>query len=42
MNDEKIAAFSLWYNTGRPYGILRDEINAAIIEFRAKKDSKKE
>lgn len=40
LNDEQIFAFSQWYTSDRVYPIVRDEMNAAIVEFRAKRDSK--
>jgi hypothetical protein len=42
MTDEQLGALSQWYTSGKVYGILRDEINAAITEFREKKAGKKD
>lgn len=42
MSDEQTYAFSKWYTSGPPYSILREEFNAAITEYRAKKDAKKD
>ena len=42
MTDEQIYALSGWYHGGKVYGILREEFNAAITEYRAKKDAKKD
>jgi hypothetical protein len=42
MTDEQLHAFSGWYSSGKVYGILREEINAAITESREKKGSKKD
>jgi hypothetical protein len=41
MNDDQIHAFSRWYSLGKPYEILREEFNAAITDFRAKKAANK-
>ena len=37
MTDEQIRAFGQWWSSGKVYGIVREEMNAAIIEHRAKK-----
>jgi hypothetical protein len=37
MNDEQLAAFSKWYTSGKVYGLLREEINAALTEDLKKK-----
>lgn len=42
MTDEQLHAFSEWYTSGKVYGLLRDEINAAILESREKKGSEKD
>jgi hypothetical protein len=42
MNDEQLHAFSEWCYSGKVYGVLHDEIMAAIAEAQKKREGKKD
>jgi hypothetical protein len=42
MSDEQLTAFSHWYTSGKVYGVLREEINAALTELQQKKAGKRD